>query len=173
MGGSSLTTADTILSAGAAQSPTRFDKVKHWLPWVLPLLAVGLPLLGFSVAASIPDFALRAGGAGTSLGRGDFLIPVLILCMEAIRRWLFEVKGGPVLSFFGVVASLICVLAVAVCMYAFADATSLPTPTTDSARSVDAITWFCLAAGVITGTMAVIATRPKSKQAAATRSRGH
>jgi hypothetical protein len=99
-----------------AATGTQRQLIRHWLPWLIPLLAVALPLLGFVVAASIPAAALRSGEASTSLGRGDFLIPVLILCLEAIRRWLFEVKCGKILGGVGAFSSVLCVAAVVVCL---------------------------------------------------------
>jgi hypothetical protein len=145
----------------AAVAAPHQQLIRHWLPWLIPLLAVALPLLGFVVAASIPAAALRMGEASTSLGRGDFLIPVLILCLEAIRRWVFEVKCGKILGRVGACASALCVAAVIICLYAFSAATS-QLVTGDSIRSITVITWACFTVGAGTGTIAVVAATRKA-----------
>lgn len=154
--GGEVTAAQSV-----AATPTLHESIQHWVPWLIPLLAVALPLLGFVVAASIPAAALRSGEASTSLGRGDFLIPVLILCLEAIRRWLFEVKCGKILGRVGACASVLCLAAVVVCLYSFSAASS-QVVTADSIKSVSMITWACFTVGLVTGTMAVVASTPKA-----------
>jgi hypothetical protein len=154
-------TPEVAVVQPASATETLHETIRHWVPWLIPLLAVALPLLGFVVAASIPAAALRSGEASTSLGRGDFLIPVLILCLEAIRRWLFEVKCGKIMRRVGACASALCMAAVVVCLYAFSAASSQPV-TADSIKSISLITWACFTVGLVTGTMALVASTPKA-----------
>jgi membrane protease YdiL (CAAX protease family) len=135
--------------------------ILHWLPWVLPLLAIALPMLGFVVAASIPVFALRWGETSTALGRGDFLIPVLILCLEAIRHWWAEVKCGWRMGTVRVFFSALCLGAVIICSDSFSVASSHAV-TPASTKSVTMITLACFTIGLLAGTMAVLASTPKA-----------
>jgi hypothetical protein len=150
------TTAKSAAAAGR-----KHLLLHHWLPWLIPLGAIGLPLLGFIVAGSIPDAALKWGEAPRSLGRGDFLIPVLILCLEAMRRWWFDVKCGWRLGTFALLLCTACLGAVVVCLYSFAVAASSPV-TSDSIKSVTVITLTSFAAGLASGTIAVAASTPKA-----------
>jgi hypothetical protein len=152
-----MTAVDKPPKAPAAH----YEVIRHWLPWLIPLLAVALPLLGFIVAASIPTASIRMGEASISLGRGDFLIPVLILCLEAIRRWVFEVRCGKILGRVGASASVLCLAAVVVCLYAFSAASSQAV-TADSIKSITVITWACFTVGAVTGTMGVLASPSKA-----------
>jgi hypothetical protein len=72
--------------------------VRHWLPWIFPLMAIGLPLLCSVVAASMSAKMWTAQFAAESSGRGDLLIPALIVCVESLRRWSSDVKGGYVVG---------------------------------------------------------------------------
>jgi hypothetical protein len=132
----------------------------HWLSWVLPLLAVLLPILGFVVAASIPVDAMRWGEARTALGRGDFLIPVLLVCIDAVWRWCVDVKCGLRMGIVGVFSCGLCVAAGIVCLYSFSVASSLPI-TKASTDSVTLITLTALVAGGAAGMIAVAASPPK------------
>ena len=118
-------------------------------------------MVGFVVAASIPAFAWRWGESSTALGRGDFLIPVLILCLEALRQWWSEVECGWKLGIVRLVSSALCLGAVVICTDAFSVASSHPV-TTDSTKSVTVITWACFTAALIAGTIAVTASTPKA-----------
>lgn len=139
----------------------------HWLSWVLPLLAVLLPLLGFVVAASIPVDTMRWGEARTALGRGDFLIPVLLVCIDAVWRWCVEVKCGWRLGLVGVFSCALCVAAGIVCLYSFSVASSLPV-TAASTDSVTLITLTALIVGGASGVVAVAASVPKKAENAVT-----
>ena len=146
--------------AVAATQPEH-SLLRHWMPWLIPLLAIALPMLYFIVAASIPTAAWRWGEAGTSLGRGDFLIPVLILCLEAMRRWWSEVKCGWKMGIVRFFSSALCLGAVVVCSDSFSVATS-HVVTTQSTKSVSVITWGCFAVGFLSGTIAVWASAPRA-----------
>ena len=135
----------------------------HWLSWILPLLAVLLPILGFVVAASIPVDTLRWGEARTALGRGDFLIPVLLVCIDAVWRWCVDVKCGWRMGVLGVISCALCVAVGVVCLYSFSVASSLPV-TTASTDSVTLITLTALVVGAIAGMIAVAVSAPNEPE---------
>lgn len=150
----------TSASSAAAQQ-SEYLLVRHWMPWLIPLLAIAFPMLYFIVAGSIPDAAWRWGEAPTSLGRGDFLIPVLILCLEAIRRWWSEVTCGWKMGIVRLFSTALCAGAVIVCSDSFSVAASHPV-TAHSTKSVIVITWACFAVGLFAGTIAVWASVPEA-----------
>jgi hypothetical protein len=133
----------------------------HWLPWLLPLLAIALPMVVFSVAASVPVAKLRWGEAATSIGRGDFLIPVLILCLEALRHWWTETKCGRMLKIIRLIFSILCSGAVIIGFAAFVVASS-ETVTAASTRSIEVITLGCFTVSLVAGTIAVAMSTPKA-----------
>jgi hypothetical protein len=144
-----------------AATQSEHGLLRHWMPWLIPLLAIFLPMLYFIVAGSIPAAAWRWGEAPTSLGRGDFLIPVLILCLEAMRRWWSEVKCGWKMGIVRVISSGLCLGAVIVCSDSFSVAASHPV-TAASTKSVSVITWACFAVGFFSGTIAVWVSAPRA-----------
>jgi len=135
--------------------------VRHWMPWLIPLLAIALPMLYFIVAASIPAAAWRWGEASTSVGRGDFLIPVLILCLEAMRRWWYEVNCGWTMGIVRITSSVLCLGSVVVCLDSFSVAAS-HVVTAHSTKSVAVITLGCFAVGFLSGTIAVWVSAPEA-----------
>ena len=132
----------------------------HWLPWLLPLLAIALPVVVFSVVASVPAAALRWGDASTAIGRGDFLIPVLILCLEALRHWWTETKCDWKLRIVRLISSFLCSGAVIIGLTAFVVALS-DEVTPASTRSVEVITLGCFTVSLVAGTIAVAVSMPK------------
>jgi hypothetical protein len=126
---------------------------RHWLPWILPLLAIALPLLCSIVAASMDARTWTAQSAAASSGRGDLLIPALIVCAESIRRWSYDVTGGWVVATFAIFAILTCGAA----LITFSDA-GIRT----SAYIVNTVTWMSIASGFVTGTVGTwLAMPPK------------
>jgi hypothetical protein len=128
---------------------------RHWLPWVLPLLAIGLPLLCSIVAASMTAGRWTLQSAAASSGHGDLLIPALIICAESLRRWSYDVKGGYVVGVFAIFAILVCATAAIVCLIAFAD-----TGIRSSGYIVNTVTWTSFFSGFVTGTIGVWLATP-------------
>jgi hypothetical protein len=93
--------------------------------------------------------------------RGDFLVPVMILCAETVRRWWREVEPGMILKVFRVLATIACTAAAFVCVVATTTAASVAI-TAQTGRSIATITASCLVVAVIFGTMAVAATASKA-----------
>jgi hypothetical protein len=146
----------------AAASPPRPEHLMffHWLPWVLPLAAIALPeiiliIIGTGIAKHMTtDLAAR------SIDRGDVLIPVIIICAEAFRRW-WETKFNNTIvaalaGFFAFLSGGFALIAIA----AYAIVLSNP-PTRGYADIADTFTWLLLACGLIAGTIAVGATTPQ------------
>jgi hypothetical protein len=57
------------------------------ISWLVTLAAIGLPVFVLVVWYSIQSADLSWHRLDTSIERGDFLVPVLILCVESLRRW--------------------------------------------------------------------------------------
>jgi hypothetical protein len=133
--------------------------VRHWLPWALPVLAILLPLACFAMAASVHNSTWTWGPDGTSVGRGDLLIPALIVCAEALRRWWFEVRGGPIVWTLALAFTLVCGTAVIMCLVAFAEAANNPVAEHGS-WIIGVVTWASFTAGLVAGTIAVALTIP-------------
>ena len=153
-GGSGGTSAVTTAAVAARTWPSH-RVARHWLPWVLPLMAIGLPLLCSVIAASMSANTWTLQFAAASSDRGDLVIPALIICAESLRRWSYDVKGGYLVGVFALFAILVCAAAVIVSLITFADA-SIRT----SAQIVNTVTWGSFAAGFITGSIAVALTKP-------------
>jgi hypothetical protein len=149
-------------TSGVPKKRDAKEVLSHWLSWALPVVAVVLPIFCFSVSASIPAASLTWGEGQTALGRGDFLIPVLILCGDAMLRWFFAVKySRRWLVTVGVVCCLVCFLAVVTCLIAFTVATSsLITPASTKAEA--SITWMCFLLGGFSGLVAAVMSAPKA-----------
>jgi hypothetical protein len=132
----------------------------HWLPWALPLAAIGLPeaillIIGTGVAKH-----MTADLAAKSVDRGDLLIPVIIVCGEAFRRW-WDTKFDNTLvaalaGFFAVISG--CFTFIAVAAYAIVLANP---PTRGFADISDTFTWVPLACGLLAGTIAIGQTTPR------------
>lgn len=136
--------------------PTRPDHhlFFHWLPWVLPLAAIALPeviliIVGTGVAGRMSvTFAARA------VSRGDLLIPVIIVCAEAFRRW-WETRFGS--AWLAAVAGFLAVLSLTAALIAIAAyAIVLANPDTRGYADIaDTFTWGPLVCGFVAGTIAV------------------
>jgi hypothetical protein len=132
----------------------------HWLPWALPLGAIGLPeiilvILGTGIAKH-----MTCALAAESVNRGDLLIPVIIICAEAFRRWWdteFNNTGvAACAGFFAVISGLFALIAIA------AYAVVLANPQTRGFADIaDTFTWAPLACGLIAGTIAIGQTAPR------------
>jgi hypothetical protein len=127
-----------------------------WLIWSIAVIAIGLPVIFLICASSIPTDTIDNHDLTTAAGRGEFLVPVLILCAEAIRRWTREVKGGRLVTALKVCASVFCGLAGIVCMTA-AIMSATTAATTQTASSLTAITVSGVIVGGVFGTFGVMA----------------
>jgi hypothetical protein len=131
--------------------------VDAWLIWLIAIVAIGLPMIVLVCVSSIPVGRLDFGDLRTALGRGEFLVPVLIMHAETVRRWTREVPCPNLYWREGqVVACLVCVLAALVCFAATVIAAVDPV-TRASSRSLETITLYGLFAALVFGTVAVVA----------------
>ena len=129
-----------------------------WFVWLLALAAIIVPAIVLLCVGSIPLDRLTAGDLSTAAKRGDFLVPVLILCVETIRRWCREVHCGRVLQFVRVLAVTSCGLAGSICFSATVIAAKVEV-TPAVGESLTTITWWCLVVALLFGTWAVSASR--------------
>jgi hypothetical protein len=125
-----------------------------WLHWSITVGSIALPILVLLVVYSIPKDSFAWHEVNVSIERGVFLIPVLIMCLDVIRRWWFDVRCGRVLLVVRIIATILCAFAAIVCLVATtAAANEAVTPA--SGRSITVITWWCLGVAFTFGTLAV------------------
>jgi hypothetical protein len=129
----------------------------RWLEWFLPVLAIALPTFILIIIPYIRQDITTWGQVDLSAQRGDYLIPVLILCAETVRRWCRGVKcRGHLLRGVRIAAVSFCALALIAC-FASAIAAVEFTPTRASSRSIVTITAWGLIPSLVFGTVAVAA----------------
>lgn len=144
-------------SAAQLSRPAPPDRIRPgdpWFVWLLALAAIALPVVVLLCVGSIPLDRVTWVDVGTAARRGDFLVPVLILCAEAIRRWCREVKCGHFLIIVRIFAVGMCGLAGAICFSATVIAANVEV-TRAVGDSLVTITWSCLVAASVFGTWAV------------------
>ena len=114
-------------------------------------------MIVLACVGSIPAGKLDLHDVRTAAGRGEFLVPVLIMLAETVRRWTREVacpnrfwRGGQITACI-VSAFLACICFAATVLAAVDRVTAA------SSRSIDAITFVSLAVALIFGTVAVSA----------------
>jgi hypothetical protein len=134
--------------------PGRIRPGDPWFVWLLALAAIALPVVVLLCVGSIPLDRVTWVDVGTAAKRGDFLVPVLILCAETIRRWCREVKCGHFLIVVRIFAVGMCGLAGAICFSATVIAANVEV-TRAGGDSLVTITWWCLVAAFVFGTWAV------------------
>jgi hypothetical protein len=141
------------LAAGeVAERPKGGD---HWLTWVITLSAIGLPILVLLVVDSIPNASVTWNEVAVSARRGDFLIAVLILCLEAIRRWWRDVDCDRwFLRAARLTATVLCTVAAVVLLTATATAASVAV-TAKSGDAIEVITVACFYTAFMFGSLAV------------------
>jgi hypothetical protein len=137
-------------------------KIDHWLDWLLALAAIAVPVIVLFCAASIPKDSPIWSQVAIAIRRGEFLVPVLILSLDTTRRWLKEVKCGPLLRIVKFVACVLCIASSFICLVATSQAASLAI-TADSGKAIEQITMTCIAVPVTFGTFAVSASARRSK----------
>jgi len=135
----------------------------HWLPWLLPIGAILLPLAFLAIIGTARD----PGGVSMNLAarasdRGDFLIPVAIICAEGCRRWWdTSFSRWITAAFCGTCAwasAFLALIAIAVFMLVASNP-----PTRGYADIANAFTWGPLMFGLIAGTITVRQTQPGRK----------
>lgn len=125
------------------------------------LAAIAVPVIVLLCADSIPKDNISWGDVEISMQRGDFLVPVMLLCVETIRRWWRDVECGRFLKFIRYVATALCMAAVTVCLIATTTAVELQQLSPASGKSLTTITVACLVISISFGTLAVAAATGK------------
>jgi hypothetical protein len=140
-------------------APSAVDPAANrWIAWFIALAAILLPIIVLLSSDSIPKFDLIWHGVNSSVQHGDFLVPVLVMCAEAIRLWWQDVRCGKVLRRIRRVATIACGSAIVLCLIAFTK-TSSAKVTVNSGRSILVITLSCFVAAAIFGTGALMASQ--------------
>jgi hypothetical protein len=127
------------------------------LIYTIALSAIVLPALVLLCVSSIPAGRFDLTALRTAAGRGEFLIPVFILCAETIRCWTFEAK--PATSVGRSLRNMLCAACIVtgvVCFTATVTAAAL-TVTASTSRSLELITIYGMGIATVCGFIAVIA----------------
>ncbi len=96
-GGSPGGTPPQERAAGKPSDPEH-PMLRHWLPWLLPNAAIGLAVLSLlfaQVRKNEWDLIAQA------VQRGDFFIPIIIICADAFLRWLKTKFDNSLTAFLG------------------------------------------------------------------------
>jgi hypothetical protein len=72
-----------LLAGGEAEEPDVGGKLDAWLIWLVAFVAILLPALVLVIVSSIPADRLDFHDVRIATGRGEFLVPILILCAES------------------------------------------------------------------------------------------
>lgn len=153
-----LASEEAATPLAAVETPSAKDtKLDAWLIWLIAIVAIVLPVIALACVSSIPAGRFDFDDVSTAVDRGDFLIPVLIMHAETVRRWTREVacpdrywRAGRIL------ACTLSSLAACVC-FAATVITAVDPVTGASSRSVEGITFAALAGALVFGSAAVIA----------------
>jgi hypothetical protein len=148
-------------TAGSIRVPPALGPGDVWFVWLLAIGAIAIPVIVLVCVSSIPRDTLAWHAVSVSMQRGDFLVPVMLLCAETIRRWWREVKAGrAILRYVRTVATLACGTAAFICVVAMTTAATIPiTPRTGN--SIAEITAGGLMVALLLGTAAVSASLRK------------
>jgi hypothetical protein len=144
------------VSAGIRASSRPRANGDDWFVWLLALTSLAVPTIVLVCVDSIPKDALAWHLVGVSVDRGDFLIPGMALCLEAIRRWWRDVSPGQMKAL-RLLSTVSCAAASLVCVIATTTAASLPI-TSQAGSSIATITCSCLVVGVSFGTAGLTAS---------------
>lgn len=140
--------ATTPRTHGAAAS--------QWPHWLITFVAIALPILVVLVRYSVPEFALTWHQVNVAIERGDFLVPVLILCLESIRCWCSEVTGTRRWTRVSrLICSAWCGFAAVTCLIAMTYAASVGAVTANIGHSIEVITGSSFFTAAVLGTVAV------------------
>jgi hypothetical protein len=127
-----------LRAVGADETAPRRRRAP-WLIYAIAFSAIALPALVLVCVSSIPAGHVEFRDLRTGAGRGEFLIPVLILCAESVRCWLTEVTGGAIIRFVRLTGCAICFVTGVVCFAATVIAAATAA-TAASSRSLVGIT---------------------------------
>jgi hypothetical protein len=129
------------------------------LIYTIALNAIVVPGVLLFMLSSIPANRFDVADLRAAAGRGEFLIPVMILCAEAIRCWTYEYEPEKESGrAFRKVACVTCVITGAVCFAGAVIAAALPqTPPTE--RSLVTVTIYAMYVAALAGFIGVCAAQ--------------
>jgi hypothetical protein len=144
-----------LRAVGADETAPRLTH-RAGLIYVIALSAIALPAVVLLCVSSIPAGRIDFADLRTGAGRGEFLIPVIILCAEAVHCWTLEVRVKSEFSrWFRQVACLTCILTGIVCFAATVIAAATAN-TAATSRSLVGITIYSIVIGAALGLAALI-----------------
>jgi hypothetical protein len=131
-----------------------------WLLWLLALGSIAAPVIVLLCAYSIPKGNVSWQGVYIAVKRGEFLLPVMFLCVETVRCWWREAgRGSRLRHFIRTLATGTCVVASLVCVCATTIGTLVPV-TAETGHSIATVTVGCFCVALVFGTVAVwVSTR--------------
>ena len=139
------------------RSASSLRRADNWFVWLLELAAIAVPVLVLLCADSIPKDHVTWAKVAVSVDRGDFLVPVLILCVDTVRRWWHEARHRLIFKIVRWVATIGCSAAAIVCLIAMTTAANVKV-TAETGRSITIITEWWMAAAIAFGTAGVISS---------------
>lgn len=135
----------------AAQKTGRGD---GWLIWGVSLGAIAVPVIILLTIGSLKADSMRWGGVDATFDRGDYLVPVLILIADTVRRmWREATCSGWWLAGFRIVATIICTVVWIACFAGIVVAAGTTSPT--ERTGIAQLTVSALVVALAFGTIAV------------------
>jgi hypothetical protein len=134
------------------------ERHENWLSWSIDMAGILLPLLVVLAPRIASTRSALWSAIQDSSGKGIFLVPIMMLCIDAILRWvrLRSYKGGSVLTTFRIVSLMQAGLSFIILFTAAATLEVTIVPTSLTARSITTITLACLVTGAIYSTAGFI-----------------
>jgi hypothetical protein len=168
--------ATTGGASDAPDTPVVARLGEHWASWFVALSAIAVPAFVLIAWYSMAKAGLAWSGVDVATRRGDFLVPVLILCVESVRRWWsldhqtqsrrlkLKIAGHTVaMSLVRRSAMTGSFVAAVLCFIATVYAASQPV-TSPSGFSIIVITVTCMAAGFTFGTLVLPFADPRTNK---------
>jgi hypothetical protein len=152
-----LTGTATPEDADPGQPPAATQKMRRgdaWLIWGVSLGAIAVPVIILLTIDSLQTDSWRWNGVAAAFDHGDFLVPVLILIADTIRRlWREAACSGWLLVGFRILATIVCTVFCIACFAGIVVATETTSPTERTA--VAQLTLSALVVALAFGTVAV------------------
>ena len=137
-------------TADARQQTSRGDA---WFVYAVSLGAIAIPVITLFTINYLHTDHFRWDDVATSFDRGDFLVPVLILAADTIRRMWREASCAGLLSGFRLLATVVCTVFCIACFAGVVAATGTTTATERTA--LGQLTVSALVVGLVFGTVAM------------------
>ena len=101
-------TTENSLPETPTDAPRRVGRGDAWLVWAVSLGAIAVPVIVLFTLNCLHTDSWRWDGVANSFDRGDFLVPVLILAADTVRRMWREATCTGGLAAFRILATFLC-----------------------------------------------------------------